>query len=346
MTLSPYAATDMSAAVPPGPRPMPPMPPALPRRGELPSEAARRSPVTHLRHVALATPDYDQAVAFYEGIWGLYRVADDGNVAFFGSVGSPEPYIVRVRRAQEKRTDLIAFAARDRLVIDTLAERLGVDGVRLANEPHALDTPGGGYGFRFFDPDGRLIEVSSDVMTKPSRQLEERESIPRKLSHVVIDSPNVASLKEFYERYLALRLSDWLEDRMCFLRSNSDHHCLAIAQRRVSGLNHVSFEMRGLDEYLRGTGRMVRHGHSPLWGPGRHSAGDNVYSYFLGPGGFVVEYTTELEKIPDEDSWMPRRWSASIEYADQWGTAGPGEDLFALAHTSAPETGFWTPAPV
>ncbi|WP_456572695.1 VOC family protein [Blastococcus sp. SYSU D00820] len=307
---------------------------------------ARRSPVTHIRYVALATPDYAEAVAFYEGIWGLYRVADDGDIAFFGSVGSTEPYIVRVRRAAEKRTDLIAFAGRDRASVDALAARLGTDGVRLATEPAVLTTPGGGYGFRFFDPDGRLVEVSCEVSAKPARELEERESVPRKLSHVVLDSPDVAGLMAFYERYLGLRLSDWLEDRMCFLRANSEHHNLAIAHRRVPGLNHVSFEMRGLDEYLRGTGRMIRSGHRPLWGPGRHSAGDNVYSYFQGPGGFVVEYTTELETIPDEDSWQPRRWSASPEYADQWGTAGPGEDLFALSHTSEPESGLWTPAPV
>ena len=64
--------------------------------------------------------------------------------------------------------------------------------------------------------------------------------------------------------------------------------------------------MRDIDEYMRGTGRMVRQGHAPLWGPGRHSSGDNVYSYFAGPDDFVIEYTTALEKIGDEDAWVPR----------------------------------------
>ena len=333
-------------AEPPAPRPGVTVPPPAPRGRLQPSEIARRSPVTHLRYVALATTDFAHTVAFYEGIWGLYRVAGDADVAFLGAVGSPEPFIVRVRAAAEQRTDLIAFGARDRGAVDRLAETLGADGVRLVGEPATLDSPGGGYGFRFFDPDGRLVEVSADVAGKAFRELEPEESVPRQLSHVVVDSPDAVGLMAFYERHLGMRLSDWLDDRMCFLRCSPAHHSLAIAQHATAGLNHVSFEMRGVDEYLRGTGRLVRHGHGPLWGPGRHSAGDNVYSYFRGPDSVVVEYTTELETVSDEDAWVPRVWPASPEYADRWGTAGPGEDLFALMHDSPADAGLWVPAPV
>ena len=76
-----------------------------------PSEIARRSPVTHIRHVAISTADFAGALAFYEGVWGLYQVAGDSELAFLGTVGSPEPFVVRLRRAAERRTDLIAFAA-------------------------------------------------------------------------------------------------------------------------------------------------------------------------------------------------------------------------------------------
>ena len=65
-----------------------------------PSEVARRSPITHVRYVALATEDLASTVAFYEGIWGLYQVGGDGDVVFLGAVGSPEPFVVRVRRGR------------------------------------------------------------------------------------------------------------------------------------------------------------------------------------------------------------------------------------------------------
>ena len=53
--------------------------------------------------------------------------------------------------------------------------------------------------------------------------------------------------------------------------------------------------MRGIDEYMRGTGRLLRAGVEKVWGPGRHMAGNNTFSYFLDPHGNTVEYTTELE---------------------------------------------------
>lgn len=52
-----------------------------------------------------------------------------------------------------------------------------------------------------------------------------------------------------------------------------------------------------------------------------------------------MEYTTALEQVTDEDSWVPRVWPTTPDYADRWGTAGPGEDLFALWNRTAPEPG-------
>src|SRR5262245_20893212 len=36
--------------------------------------------------------------------------------------------------------------------------------------------------------------------------------VPRRLSHVAVNSPRIAEMMAFYERYLAFRLSDWLAD--------------------------------------------------------------------------------------------------------------------------------------
>src|SRR5690606_12540287 len=127
--------------------------------------------------------------------------------------------------------------------------------------------------------------------------------------HVVVNSPDPARTRVFYEQHLGFRLSDTLASRhfgdfMYFLRCNPWHHSLAIARGPHVALHHTSFEMRGIDEYMRGTGRVMRAGYRKIWGPGRHLAGDNTFSYFLDPHGNTVEYTTELEKV-DEDRWHP-----------------------------------------
>ena len=305
------------------------------------------TPITRVRHVGIAVPNYAESREFYLNKWGLEIVEEDSDVAFFGTPAHPEQYIVRVRKSAEKRLDLISFAVDNASDVDALAERLAVGGaVKLEREPGQLDTPGGGYGFRFFDPDGRLLEVSSGVAQREYRALEPSESIPQKLSHVVINSTDVTATKTFYEQHLGFKLSDWLEDKMCFMRVRSDHHILAIGQGPHVSLNHMSFEMRGIDEFMRGTGRMMRAGTDPIWGPGRHSAGDNTFSYFRDPTGNVVEYTTELETIADDEAWEPRTFSTAPEQADQWGTGGSMLEEMVPAMLNEPDKGLWTPSPM
>lgn len=307
--------------------------------------------ITHLRHIDLAVPDYQQQLGFYTDMWGLKPETTGEGIAFLAAEGSPEQYSVRLRKAEEKRIDLIAFGAASPADVDALAERLGRDGVQLVNEPDKLRTPGGGYGFRFFDNDGRTVEVSSDVAVRQHRRIEEGESVPVKLSHVVVNSPNPEATVSFYRKHLAFALSDTLThhrmgDVMWFLRTNVFHHSLAIAKGPHVALHHASFEMRGIDEYMRGTGRLLRSGVEKVWGPGRHLAGNNTFSYFLDPHGNTVEYTTELARL-DEDNWHPHLYDFSDpSVSDQWGTANPMDEFVAAKSFNDPDRGCFAAPPV
>ena len=167
MTAISFDPANLDAAVPPPPQPGPPLPPAIAPAAVPASEVARRSPITHVRYVALATEDLAATVAFYQGIWGLYEVGRDSDVVFLGAVGSPEPFVVRVRRADERRTDLIAFGAPDRAAVDGLAARLGSDGVRIAAEPGRLDRFLAGPSPSIHLPDALLFLLTGDGGLRP-----------------------------------------------------------------------------------------------------------------------------------------------------------------------------------
>jgi catechol 2,3-dioxygenase-like lactoylglutathione lyase family enzyme len=307
--------------------------------------------ITHLRHVDLAVPDLARQLGFYAGTWGLTQEHGDTGIAFLAAEGSPEQYVVRLRQAAAKRVDLIAFGAAAATDVDTLAGQLAAGGVRLISEPGALQTPGGGYGFRFFDNEGRTVEISSDVAVRPHRKIGAGESVPVRLSHVVVNSADPATTRAFYQRHLGFALSDTLMhprmgEMMWFLRINAWHHSLAIARGPHPSLHHASFELRGLDEYLRGTGRLLRAGVEKIWGPGRHLAGNNTFSYFLDPHGNTVEYTTELDEI-DEDTWHPHVYDFSQpEVTDQWGTANIMNEFVARKSFNDVDEGLFTPPPV
>ncbi|MEV0401325.1 VOC family protein [Actinoallomurus sp. NPDC050550] len=232
--------------------------------------------------------------------------------------------------------------------VDELAERLIAAGVRIIAEPGPLNTPGGGYGLRFFDIDGRVVEVSADVATRGHRRLEEREAIPVRLSHCVVNSPDPALLRAFYERHLGFRLSDTLYsthmgDLMYFLRCSPLHHSFAIARGPHASLHHASFEMRGVEEYMRGTGRALRAGTRLTWGPGRHLADDNTFSYFHDPHGNTVEYTTELAVL-EEDTWHLGLHDVDDPLTqDQWGTAAPMSEVVAKEQFNDPDVLFTAP---
>ena len=307
--------------------------------------------ITHLRHVDMAVPDYERQLDFYAGAWGLTTVAADSGIAFLAAEGSPERYVIRLRKDADKRLDLVAFGAASEADVDLLAERLITRGVRMAAEPGTLGTEGGGYGLRFFDLDGRTIEVSAGVATRAHRKVEEGESIPVRLSHVVLNGADPDRTAAWYAEVLGFRLSDTLAGPemgtvMNFMRCNVRHHSVAFARGPHVALHHVSFELRGIDEFMRGTGRVLRAGTRMVWGPGRHLAGSNTFAYFLDPQHNTVEYTTELEEL-DEDAWHPHVYDMhDPAVQDQWGTANPMSELVARESFNDPDPGLFAAPPV
>ncbi len=307
--------------------------------------------ITHVRHIDLAVPDFDTQVAFYKDTWGLTEVASDSGLSFLACEGSPEQYAVRIRKDEAKRVDLVSFGAKDQADVDALAAQLAGSGVKLVSEPGSVGTPGGGYGFRFFDGDGRTVEVSADVELREHRRIEEGESIPVALSHVVFNSPNPESTVQWYVDNLGFTITDQLihphmGEMMWFLRISPQHHTIAIARCPHNSLHHASFEMRGIDEYMRGTGRLLRLGVEKVWGPGRHKAGNNTFSYFLDPHGNTVEYTTAMESI-DEDIWHPSNYDFTYPAGqDQWGTANQMDEFVAKKSFNDPDPGLFVAPPV
>ena len=182
--------------------------------------------------------------------------------------------------------------------------------------------PGGGYGFRFFSPDGLPFEVSADVTRGTLRAMERWEGMPLKISHIVLHSPDHQAAVAFFTDVLGFRVSDWLGDFMCFLRCNTAHHRIALLPGPPC-LNHVAYDMLTLDDMMRGVSRLRKLGTDIRWGPGRHTAGNNTFSYFCTPGGFAVEYTSELEEV-DFDAHEDKVHEPGPQVMDQWGIGEGG----------------------
>src|SRR5437016_1800974 len=110
-----------------------------------------------------------------------------------------------------------------------------------------------------------------------------------KLQSVELRVADVAKTAEFFEKVWHLTPV-----------GNRTNHCIAYARGGFSSLNHIAFEMADLDGVMRGIGRMRDAGFPAVWGPGRHGPGNNLFGYFIGPHGGVIEYTAEVAEVGDD----------------------------------------------
>ena len=273
--------------------------------------------VTEIRHIGYSTTDLEAERAFYADVWGLEIVPTDDGMTWFKAQGHEEHHVVSLRPGDVNRVDLIALATETRADVDDLAVKVAASGCEIVHQPKDLDTPGGGYGFRFFSPDGLQFAISAEVALGPKREIERWDGVPVKISHIVLHSPDHKALVAWFCDVLGFKASDWLGDFMCFLRCNSAHHRIAVLPGPPS-LNHVAYDMEGVDGMMRGIHRLKEKGYSISWGPGRHTAGNNTFSYFVTPSGFAVEYTAELEDVDDE-TWQPQVYAPAPLVMDQWG---------------------------
>lgn len=281
------------------------------------------SRVTEIRYVGYAMPDVEAERAFYADQWKLVEVGDENGMIYFAADGGDEAYVVRLRNAPEKRIDVIAFAADSVADVNALHDKVVSAGARIIFAPKTLETLGGGYGFRFFSPDGLTFEVSSDVARRTAREMTRWEGIPQKISHIVLHSPGHQAMVKWFCDVLGFKVSDWLGDFMCFLRCNKAHHRIAILPGPPC-LNHVAYDMLSVDDMMVGINRLRQKGTDIRWGPGRHTAGNNTFSYFTTPAGVAVEYTSELENV-DFETHQHKVHIPGPKVMDQWGigTGGP-----------------------
>ncbi|MEJ6008805.1 VOC family protein [Novosphingobium aquae] len=286
--------------------------------------------VSEIRYVGYGVTNIEAEQAYYGEIFGLDPVTSDDGMAWFKTPGHDEHHVVRLRKAEENRVDVIALAADCSADVDALCAKVQESGAKVVHEPRKLTSPGGGYGFRFFTPDGIQMEISSDVARGAKREIAKWEGLPVKISHLVLHSPDHQGLVRFFCDVLGFKVSDWLGDFMCFLRCNSAHHRLAILPGPPC-LNHVAYDMLGVDDMMRGAHRLKLKGIDIQWGPGRHTAGNNTFSYFVTPGGFVTEYTSELEEV-DFESHQPNTYTPAPLIMDQWGIGVGGPQTMPHAH--------------
>jgi 2,3-dihydroxy-p-cumate/2,3-dihydroxybenzoate 3,4-dioxygenase len=237
-----------------------------------------------LQSVELRVKDVAAATRFFEDVWGLVA-ASKGRLRGTAAL----PWLVSLEPGEPALLAITFCGSRQE--IGSEREEKGPDGEH-----------------RF------LVRQSAPALAA------ERDR-PIRLSHVVLNSTDADAAERFAVERLGFKVSDRTR-HMNFVRCNRKHHCLAFARSGASTLNHIAFEMADVDAVMRGIGRLRDAGYPVVWGPGRHGPGNNVFGYFIGPHGGVVEYTAEVSEV--DDAYRvggPDDWKWPPGHTDHWGVS-------------------------
>ena len=293
-----------------------------------------------LRHVELCTTtDLDEVIDFYVA-WGLEVVERTDDAVALRASGT-DHHVLRFARADHVGLGHIGFASPSRAAVDDLHQAWAGKGVEILSEPCVLTSLGGGYGFEAADPEGRRLRVVTEM--DAADPLHRPPSVPHRLSHIVLNTADIDLLGEFSVSVLGFQVSDWSEHQMVFLRNQTDHHTIAFNQEGHASVNHIAYELASLDGFLTAVGRMRSVGVDPLWGIGRHGPGNNAFAYYGDPAGFVPEFTTDLEQVEHDASWVPRVWKRTPSQSDLWHLAGPPSAEFRRYGAGEPDLGLHAP---
>ncbi|EZP54163.1 VOC family protein [Sphingomonas sp. RIT328] len=292
--------------------------------------------ISGLRSVDFTVPDLGAAVEFYTAAWGLTLADRRSDTAWLRGTGE-DRQLLALHAGERAAIRSMTFRATDREAQARLSTRLQGIGCRLTSILHTTDEPGAGVAFAVTDPTGRTIRIVAD----DERRIADPPAVDRaeRLAHVNINSDDVARDTALFVDGLGFRLTD-RSKMMAFVRTNSDHHSIVIAEAPVNTLNHVAFLVPTWEGVMRASGRMVDHGFAIGWGVGRHGPGDNVFAYFVDPFGFVIEQTAEVLQVDDDYRvGSPADWTWASGRTDQWGIAPPKSDACKAAQLAIPFAG-------
>jgi catechol 2,3-dioxygenase-like lactoylglutathione lyase family enzyme len=292
----------------------------------------------------LAVPDLKVAEHYY-GAFGL-RVASDRLGLTLQGFETDHRW-GRVVERPRKHLHHVTFLC---FPEDEERFRFHLERERIAQVDAPREFDGNGVWFR--DPDGLLLNVHAGAKTSPLamatilpphrdeglRNAPYRRATdparPRRLSHILRFTPDVARATEFYARILGLRLSDKSGEGIAFLHGihGSDHHMMAFVKSDGPGLHHLSWDMPSVDAVGLGAMTMADKGYASGWGVGRHVLGSNYFYYARDPWGSYCEYSCGIDYIPAATDWQAIDHPAEESFY-LWGPAVPPE--FVVNHEAA-----------
>ena len=170
------------------------------------------------------------------------------------------------------------------------------------------------------DPDGHELHFR----LSNAEDEEAAAATDARLQHFAVRTPDPDALLSFYVGALGFTASDYVRDeegvlRAAFVRSDDEHHVLAIFRAAEAHFDHFSCEVADWTALRDWADRMAAASVSLSWGVGRHGPGNDTFFMIKDPDGNLAEISAELEVCaPDRPAGL---WPHAPQTLNRWGVA-------------------------
>jgi catechol 2,3-dioxygenase-like lactoylglutathione lyase family enzyme len=278
------------------------------------------APIGRVGGAVIGVPEPDATADFlWEALAFETREQPDGGWAILcdGDYGPSGQTAIELRPARHTGLLELVLEVPQDYDLGELRQRAVSAGARLAP---------GGQGIAIVDPTGITIRaVRSD-----ERRIDvptPHELRPRRLGHVNLKAPEPAAAATFWQQVFGLRLSEQIGENLFFLRIASEHHNVGLRPGGQGALHHLGFEVGGWQQYQPILDRIAALGHRIEYGPGRHTPGNNIFTYLCDPSsGLRIELFADMAQIPDASEHEPKRWNPEDRFSqtlNRWGPLPP-----------------------
>lgn len=285
--------------------------------------------IQQMGHVVISSPDPIGAAKDLQETVGLRITEQDGEAVYLSS--NDRHHEVTYVRGSGKAVAL-GLEAVSRDAVDEVYRRAKSDGVEILS-----DRPIGKHythAVTIVAPGGAVFEVHTPIARNQTARYNGSGARPRRIEHINALSPDTAAFGAFCEKTLGMKLSDRTSDDgfRWYRAADGYHHTIAMGPG-AGTLHHYAFDCHSFQDLSRIADNLALKDRALVWGPGRHGAGDNIFTYYADPHGCIVENSIEMVRIDCEAMYEPRSWDISEglngRWINLWGT--PPTSSFLVA---------------
>jgi 2,3-dihydroxy-p-cumate/2,3-dihydroxybenzoate 3,4-dioxygenase len=287
--------------------------------------------IKQLGYQTMGVANLNEGIEFYTRVARLTLVDRRGSTAFLA--GGLQHHWIKLEEGSTRGVRRVALEVTNEEALRAIRGDLAAQGIEIT-EGGDMSTDKVKQWLRFADPSGTQIELFLTMEQRPVPPPSPGVNI-EKFLHAGLEVPNYGATLAFYRQTLGFRPSDYIADKVAFLRCGDGyHHSLVLIRSGNStpAFNHFCIQVQAHDDVMRFRNNAVKNGAPLRDDLLRHAPSGSVGVYVKDEArGLAVEYCYDHPTLSEDH--VPGVLPLAVDTVDVWRSALPEPRMPALDAT-------------